>query len=78
MVGIPGQGHSLRERVGRQLASASCRGGRKVPWGLYSPLFLGLPAPKVKTSTRDQLHLQIGLSTYLSPCLGSVGDISFL
>lgn len=33
-MGIPREGHSLREGVGRQLATASCRGGRKDPLGI--------------------------------------------
>jgi hypothetical protein len=53
VVGIPGQGHSLRKGlIGRQLASASCRVG-KSPGVPQSPL-VQLSVPRGKVSPRDQ------------------------
>lgn len=69
MVGIPRQGHSLREGVGRQLASASCRGGRKDPLGTLQrgPPLPRASCPQGKAINRDQPQSQTGLSTHLSP-----------
>lgn len=75
MVGIPRQGHSLREGFGRQLASASCRGEREDPLGTSQSPFLGLPAPRGKVSARDQPQPQTGLPP-TSALPGKVYDTS--
>lgn len=67
MVGIPRQGHSLREGLAGSLPLPHAGEGERIPWGPCSPLFLGLPAPRGKATTRDRPQPQTGLSTHLSP-----------